>query len=74
MGKIVFEYINGKKEEYNSLSVTPYSRLGESRNPDRETIANALQEKRSFIILPEKEGELEKIINPHMIKCISKDY
>lgn len=71
---IEFEYINGTKEQFDSYRVTPYTnpRL-RAQNPTKETIAEALEKKKAWLILPEKEGELERIINPHQIKSISKD-
>lgn len=71
---ITFEYINGEKEEFENHRVTPYARPGlRLQNPSTDTIADALEKQRAWLILPETEGDLERIINPYQIKSISKN-
>jgi len=75
MGKIIFEYLTGKKEEFDAGRVTPYEIPGRrSQGPNSEIIAKTLEERKAWLILPKQEGELERIINPHVIKSVSIDY
>lgn len=68
---IVFEYTNGKKEEYDNWRVTPYHIR--SQNPSYDTIAMTLENKKAWLILPEKKDGLEgKVINPHQIVSITR--
>jgi len=47
---------------------------GEAKAQILKLIAKTLEERKAWLILPKQEGELERIINPHVIKSVSIDY
>ena len=73
MGQIRFEYIDGTFEEYAAERVTPYATPGlRTQNPSLDIIAGTLVERKAWQILSDSSEDEGRIINPHVVKSVSR--